>query len=77
MIRAVASVALGALCSLALLLFAERTIAGIFQRNPDAFSFILSPWVAPVLIVCGIAILGGTAAMLVFLAPFPSKDGSK
>lgn len=60
------SVAFGAMLLVPGLWFVDRVIFGLVQRFPDSFRFILSPWVAPALILAAMAVLFGTAALLAF-----------
>ncbi|WP_394658449.1 hypothetical protein [uncultured Novosphingobium sp.] len=55
----------GTLAFLALLWRANDAVARMFERDPDVFAFITSPWVAPLLILTGVFVIGATAALLV------------
>lgn len=52
-------------------------VAELAQRHPESFAFIMSPWVAPLLIGCGVVVLGGTAALLVFAWAETDREGGE
>lgn len=59
---------------LAVLFCVHYLIAGLVEHHPALQQFMLSPWVAPALIGCGVATLGGVAALLLFAGSAPERE---
>lgn len=61
----------------ALLFGANALIACLIEGHPALIEFMLSPWVAPALIGCGVVVLVGIAALLLLGAPQGDGEGGE